>query len=277
MAGEWIPIDVGIFEKPEILRLCIKCHTSVENAVCRIMKLWMWFSMNSADGSAEMNPELLVMACGADEQFWREVANVGWLEFDEENQVVTMPGWSERFSKAAKARAKHAKDQAKYREKQRCDKNVIKTDHKAITRGEERRGDNNSSSSPEQVKKEIIPAFIRAWNASPKTKDFTGRIFDELVECCSDPSWVAEAEEAIKRLKQCAYFTTPVTIIQMTKPGFVDKINAGSFDTVTQRRSYKPGEAPPAPPRTFDDEARERKELTLRKLELQQQVREATG
>jgi hypothetical protein len=258
---------VGIFEKPEILRLCIKCHVSVEIAVCRIMKLWMWFSMNSADGTAEMTPELLVMACGADEQFWREVANVGWLVFDEDRQTVNMPGWDERFSKAAKARAKHAKDQAKYRAKQQSDQSVIQGDHEAITRGEERKGEENSSSSPDEVKKEIIPEFLRAWNESTKTKNFSGKPFMELVQCCSNPSWITEAKKAIKRLPKCAYFQTPVTIYQVTKDGFVDKINAGSFDTVTKRKTNRYGEADQAPPKEFDDETRQRVQWTLQKLQ----------
>lgn len=275
MAGEWIPVDVGLFEKPEILRLCINCNTSVENAVCRVLKLWGWFSMNSADGTAQMNPRLLTMVCGADEEFWQEVANVGWLEFSEDGQTATLPGWDDRFSRAAKARAKHAKDQSKYRQKQRSDKSVMNTDHEPITTGEERRGQDNSSSSPEKVKKEIIPDFLRAYNASKKTKAFTGRPFPELVEACSDPTWVDEAKKALKRLPACAYFKTAVTIHQIVKTGFVEKINAGAFDTVTTRHNFRGGEAAPNPPRVFDDDARERKELTLRKLELEQQVREA--
>ncbi len=142
-------------------------------------------------------------------------------------------------------------------------------------RGEERRGQDNSSSSPEKVKKEIIPDFLRAYNASKKTKAFNGRPFPELVEACSDPTWVDEAKKALQRLPACAYFKTAVTIHQIVKTGFVEKINAGAFDTVTTRHNFRGGEAPPNPPRVFDDDARERKELTLRKLELEQQVREA--
>ncbi len=105
MAGEWIPYDVCLPQKPEVLDLVDRTGLEVDQVVGRLLMLWGWSALNSSDGSARMSLRLLSKVCGGDEVFWYAVQDVGWLVIDAENGTVGIPGWDARFSKAAKSRA----------------------------------------------------------------------------------------------------------------------------------------------------------------------------
>ncbi len=103
MAGEWIPIDITLGSKPEVQELVDLTGQPVEVVVYRLLQLWGWASLNSADGTARATPARLARVCGGDEPFWLSVEAVGWISFD--NESVTISKWGDRFSSAAKARA----------------------------------------------------------------------------------------------------------------------------------------------------------------------------
>ena len=103
MAGEWIPMDISLGDKPEVQELVDLTGESVEVVVFRLFKLWGWASLNTADGTARATPARLARICGGTEAFWAAVATVGWIRFD--GDTLTIPKWQERFSRAAKARA----------------------------------------------------------------------------------------------------------------------------------------------------------------------------
>ena len=103
MAGEWIPIDITLGSKPEVQELVDLTGQPVEVVVYRLLQLWGWASLNSADGTARATPARLARVCGGDEPFGLSVEAVGWISFDD--QSVTISKWGDRFSGAAKARA----------------------------------------------------------------------------------------------------------------------------------------------------------------------------
>jgi len=113
MAGEWIPIDCNLGTKPEVLELVDVTGVPVEAVVYRLIQLWSWAAMNTADGVLRATPRRLAALAGGDEQFWLAVEQVGWVTFL--NGTVEIVGWERRFSQAAKARAMHAKRQDSYR------------------------------------------------------------------------------------------------------------------------------------------------------------------
>ena len=113
MAGEWIPIDCNLGTKPEVLELVDVTGVPVEAVVYRLIQLWSWAAMNTADGVLRATPRRLAAFAGGDEQFWLAVEQVGWVTFL--NGTVEIVGWDKRFSQAAKARAMHAKRQDSYR------------------------------------------------------------------------------------------------------------------------------------------------------------------
>jgi len=117
VAGEWIPYDVCLPQKPEVLELVDRTGLAPDQVVGRLVMLWGWAALNSSDGTARMSVRLLARLCGGDEDFWREVESVGWLQIDAENGTVAIPGWDRRFASAAKSRAlttvRHQVDKAR--------------------------------------------------------------------------------------------------------------------------------------------------------------------
>jgi hypothetical protein len=113
MAGEWIPLDCNLGTKPEVLELVDVTGLPVEVVGWRLIQLWSWASMNTADGTIRATASRIATACGGDEAFWLAVASVGWLRFD--GPQVTIEGWDKRFSKAAKARLEDARRKAAQR------------------------------------------------------------------------------------------------------------------------------------------------------------------
>lgn len=113
MAGEWIPIDCNLGTKPEVLELVDVTGVPVEAVVYRLIQLWSWAAMNTADGVLRATPRRLAAVAGGDEQFWLAVEQVGWVAFV--NDTVEIVGWERRFSQAAKARQMAARRQDAYR------------------------------------------------------------------------------------------------------------------------------------------------------------------
>lgn len=117
MAGEWIPIDCNLGTKPEVLELVDVTGQPVEVVAWRLIQLWSWAAMNTADGQIVATPRRLVAVAGGDEAFWLAVERVGWISFV--GSTMSISGWDRRFSRAAKARATHAQRQDTYRRRSR--------------------------------------------------------------------------------------------------------------------------------------------------------------
>jgi len=107
MAGEWIPIDCNLGTKPEVLELVDETGVPVEAVVYRLIQLWSWAALNTADGTIRGTPRRLASVAGGDEAFWLAVERVGWLTFV--NGTVVIAGWEKRFSRAAKSRLEDAR------------------------------------------------------------------------------------------------------------------------------------------------------------------------
>ena len=273
MAGEWIPYDVCLPQKPEVLDLVDRTGLEVDQVVGRLVMLWGWASLNSSDGSARMSIRLLSKVCGGDEAFWFAVQDVGWLVIDAENGTVGIPGWDARFAKAAKSRAlatvRHQVDKVGGATRPQSGRNAPP----AGARRARERGDRISSSSPvtaAQGDTDGAPAgppgwetLRKAWAAGTgrpwKLPDPPGKVGDRLAE----DGWFAKALAAIEALPRCRYFRDPVTLPQLVAPGFVDKVLGGQFDNAREqpaRGGYRgPDDRPP--PQAFtgaDAEAFER-------------------
>jgi hypothetical protein len=254
MAGEWIPYDVCLPHKPEVLELVDRTGLQPDQVVGRLLMLWGWASLNSSDGTARMSVRLLGRICGGDEAFWQEVEKVGWLVIDADNGTVAIPGWERRFSKSAKSRALHAvrADGARQRT------TPCASAHSPPARGapERRdRGDRNSSSSPGSAAQgPEQPAgwetLRKAWAAG------TGRPWklpnapDKVADRLAEEGWFEKALAAIEALPRCKFFRDPVTLPQLLAHGFVDKVLGGQFDNSRDQRpagGYRgPDDKPPA-------------------------------
>jgi len=113
MAAEWFPVDVSLDTKPEVQELVDLTGEPVEVIVFRLLKLWGWVQLNTADGRFRSTPARLGRICGGEAPFWEAVAAVGWIVFD--GETAQIPKWEERFGGAAKRRALKNRRQDKWR------------------------------------------------------------------------------------------------------------------------------------------------------------------
>lgn len=277
MAGEWIPVDIALGSKPEVQELVDLSGQGVEVVVYRLLQLWGWASLNSADGSARATPERLARICGGDAAFWLSVESVGWLAFDPETETATIPGWGRRFSTGAKARACKNDRQRRY-----AGAKVAPQRHFGATRGEERTG---SSSSPDVAaltegtgglqEASTGPADASGWEILQATwnKGCGARWRSPAPpqaaeERLAEAGWIARATAAVEHLPKCIYFRTPVTLPQFCGRGFVDRVLGGQYDKPKESRSssgYRgPDDKPP--PQGFAGDDAARFEATKRKL-----------
>ena len=272
MAGEWVPYDVCLPQKPEVLELVDRTGLAADQVVGRLVMLWGWASLNSSDGSARMSVRLLARVCGGDEAFWFAVQDVGWLSIDADNGTVAIPGWERRFSKSAKSRAltqvRHEVDKASASTRpQRGRTAPPKESARALKRGD--RGDRNSSSSPgsaapgnqepagwETLRKAWAAGTGRPW----KLPDPPDKVADRLAE----EGWFAKALAAIDGLPGCRYFRDPVTLPQLVAEGFVDKVLGGQFDNPREQRTGGQRQDDRPPPRVWDGDDAARLEATRR-------------
>jgi hypothetical protein len=307
MAGEWVAIDLAIESKPEVLRLVTRTGVSVETAVYRLFKLWGWFSLNSEDGTASITPELLSMVCGGDAAWWRAVEAVGWITFEDETEQARLPGWDERFSKAAKARLLNARRQAAYRakgeeipEETHSNASVTVDRYATVTgrngvatldrgdRGDETSGSTTTAREASQPEPEPEPsaaadarwtALREAWRAGagePWRSNRAPKQAARRLVGAAGEEWLRTALEAIPRLAGCRYFKTPVGLPQFCADGFADSVLAGAYDRVPPKPQRgaaigRPDDKPP--PREWEGADRAAFELTKRKLA--EQIRSA--
>jgi len=283
MAGEWIPYDVCLPQKPEVLDLVDRTGLEVDQVVGRLLMLWGWSALNSSDGSARMSLRLLSKVCGGDEAFWYAVQDVGWLVIDAENGTVGIPGWDARFSKAAKSRAmatvRHQVDKVGGATRPQPGRDAPPA---GAQRARER-GDRNSSSSPGtaaqgEPEQGDWEALRKAWKAGKgrpwKLLDPPDKVADRLAE----DGWFQKALAAIEALPRCRYFRDPVTLPQLVTAGFVDKVLGGQFDNPRDHAPARGGfrgqeDRPPAQAWSGSDAAAF--EATKRKLAEQIRSQEA--
>jgi len=252
MSGEWIPIDIGLGSKPEVQELVDITGAAVETVVYRLIQVWGWASINTADGVLRATPARVARICGGDADFWLAVQAVGWLRFDPEAGTMTVSGWEGRFSRAAKARAadRIRKSIERQQDSGVCPDSVQETsaDSGKGSGLQERTGQERTVPPPpppprardEETGKaasEVVAAWIEAQRASGgKLAPFEGKrppkaIWDRL----ADPAWAEQALAAIERLPRCRYFDDPPTIDQLCgiKGGetFVERVLVGKYDS----------------------------------------------
>lgn len=280
MAGEWLMYDVCLPQKPEVLELVDATGLDTDQVVGRMLMLWGWASLNCEEGRAKISLRLLSRVVGGDEDFWRAVEAVGWLEIDAEAGTVAIPGWDRRFSNAAKSRALAASRAEKQRARAPERTTPCAQAHAPVRSSapkRRKRGDRNSSSSS--------PPVAAQWEGEPETQEASwdalraawrsgpGRPWklpdapEGAAERLQEAGWWPKAREAILALPRCRYFEHPVTLPQFVAAGFVDKILGGQFDNPKARSSGgigRPDERPPA--QGWSGKDADRLEATKRKL-----------
>ena len=167
----WIKVESPTPCKPEVLRIAKIMGVTADDAFGKAMRFWLWLDGVSVDGLvdglAPHDVDAVLNASG----FCDALVAVGWLEYDESNERLTVPNFERHNGESAKARALRARRQANWR-RNRVDGSV---DGRASTREEKRREENKeanaSGNSPSA--RPTPQEFFERWNVFAKGKGLT--------------------------------------------------------------------------------------------------------
>ena len=290
MAGEWIPVDCNLGTKPEVLAVVAATGEPIEVVVGRMVRLWAWAWHVTADGTIRVPRAMLPSVAGGDESFWCAVEKAGWLACTDD--TVTIPGWEERFSNAAKRRLLDARLKsvrrlsARHADKSRTDCGLeerrgeeIRGEEKKYTHTPRTRGDDDEFRKPGWAGEEWA-SFVAVWNATAKAAKWTPLVApDGWVDAAASPGWLQKARLAVERLPRCLYFDKPLAVTQLLQAGWVDRIIGGEFDNPRQKPSGRAGGGDfggtPPPPKAFAGKDAAAFEATRRAMEARR--KEATA
>ena len=210
MAGEWIQIDIGLDEKPEVQEIIETSGATVEQVVYRLFRLWGWATLNTADGILSGTPATLSRMFGGDDNFWATVQAAGWLAFTADRKII-ISAWDKRFSKGAKARIMDNRSKAVRRMSGDCPDDVRQMSGSCPEnvrvptgqnpdqrRGEEIRGDENREyeyiSCPEAATPPSAPelrkTFKKPRSKKEKIPDLTPVLYSvPVIGDPANPSW----------------------------------------------------------------------------------------
>lgn len=141
MALDWIRIQMNTPDKPEVMRMARKLSISRDDVVGKLVRLWAWFDSNSVDGVVDGVVSTDVDALVGLDGFASVMGEVGWLEWDDEAEKITMPNFDSHNGESAKKRGLKAQRQAKWR-KNKDDNVDAPVSTNTSTREEKRREEN---------------------------------------------------------------------------------------------------------------------------------------
>jgi hypothetical protein len=117
MAGDWIPYEIGLPNKPQVLLLADAARMKPREVVGLLMEFWGWASMQTHDGNVTRVtlPLLVKLFPGSRLAFWEAMTSpcIGWLEVRDNG--VYIPRANKWITRGAKARLKKSERQAMWR------------------------------------------------------------------------------------------------------------------------------------------------------------------
>jgi hypothetical protein len=259
MAGEWIPIDIGIWQKPEVQELVDLTGASEDSVVARLVRMWGWASIHTADGTIRATPDRLARLHGGDQAFWLAVESVGWITFDKADGTVTIAGWEKKFSRAAKARAEDRIRKSAVRQSDSgvCPESVrnlsgeVRTEiglhnrtvqEKTVQdrtdtpplRSRVSSGDATRATADGGDIQGIWETFRQAWNGTTNTKPWNALgCPSEAIGIVTDPAFVQGYPAALERLRASKFFADPAALTWFLRNW--SRVLAGEFDGRTER------------------------------------------
>jgi hypothetical protein len=114
MAG-WIKVESSTPYKPEVLQLSRILGVTRDDAFGKVVRFWMWLDSVTVDGRVDgvtsQDIDAIVGASGVAVA----MRQVGWLEFEDGGQQISVNNFERHNGESAKARGLKTKRQAKWR------------------------------------------------------------------------------------------------------------------------------------------------------------------
>jgi hypothetical protein len=191
MAGDWIKMEVGLPEKPEVWQIAGMVGIDADAVVGKLLKVWRWFDAHTEDGNAHGVTYALVDHVAGVTGFGEAMAMCAWLEQD--GSLLRLPNFDRHNGKTAKNRALTAKRVAQYKAKGN-DASVTS----ALPREEKRREEEKKEEKPSRGKgakgkasEQTLKAWLGALDGDVVPAD--DPIFDWAQEVQLPREWIALA------------------------------------------------------------------------------------
>lgn len=152
MAGDWIPMQVDLHQRLEVIRIAALCKCSQYEAVGMLLSFWGWMSRESVDGHVDADVDALVAATGLQVKLFDAMVACGWLIVT--NGRCEVPNWERWMSSGAKTRLQKNMRQKSWRgSRQNVDAHVdgdvdARSDSQASTTEEKRTEQNRTKNTP---------------------------------------------------------------------------------------------------------------------------------
>lgn len=118
MAGDWIPVTVGLQKRREVVGIASRTGRDIFEVVGLLVTFWGWVSEESNDGTLlSLCERDVCRAVGGDEPFWSAVIEFGWLSKTDTGLVI--PNWDRWMGASAKKRLQDVIRQRRRRENNR--------------------------------------------------------------------------------------------------------------------------------------------------------------
>ena len=116
MAGDWIKVEHGLIDKPEVMEMADLLQVSSHEVVGHLVAFWCWVDANLSPDCPQVKGTTrgLDRVAGRD-GFATALVRVGWLEI--ENGLIGIPNYELHLSKSAKSRAKEQRKKSLQRSK----------------------------------------------------------------------------------------------------------------------------------------------------------------
>jgi len=104
MAREWIKLEHGTIDKPEVYAIARKLKIPHEKAVVLLLRYWLWLDLNSRDGSVTQMFAEVLDSVVRHSGFTDALLDVEWLRKRKDGSIWT-PNYDRHNGKTAKTRA----------------------------------------------------------------------------------------------------------------------------------------------------------------------------
>lgn len=163
MAGDWIKVEIGLAEKPEVFQLSRLLTLDRNQIIGLLVKFWSWADRSTVDGRVDGVASHDVDAVVDVDGFCAALCAVKWLHVDAENLRLKIPNFERHNGESVKKRILKNQRQARWRDN-RVDANVdAPTSTNASTREEKRRDVHPTAPKSGAVKEN--PKSAETWTA----------------------------------------------------------------------------------------------------------------
>ena len=139
MAGDWIKIEIGLAEKPEIFTIARLLSIDRDRIVGLLVRFWSWADRNTVDGRVDgvaLQDVDAVVDCPG---FCLALSDVKWIIVDAKNNSVKIPKFDRHNGESVKKRLLASERQARWRSKKGETDVDVSVDAPPSTREEKRR------------------------------------------------------------------------------------------------------------------------------------------